>query len=72
MLFCWSWTFPQLRSHSIGLLIIALLLGLLYLPQRLHGRFGNKLTLNRETRHIYEVVLEDSRKDTHYIHERPG
>jgi len=72
LLFCWSWTFPQLRSHSIGLLIIALLLGLLYLPQGLHGRFGNKLTLNRETRYVYEVVLSDPRKDTLYIHERPG
>lgn len=72
MLFCWSWTFPQLRSHSIGLLIITLLLGLLYLPQGQHGRFGNKLTLNRETRHIYVAVLGDSRKDTLYIHERPS
>jgi hypothetical protein len=48
------------------------LLGLLYLPQGQHGRFGNKLTLNRETRHIYVAVLGDSRKDTLYIHERPS
>ena len=72
MLFCWSWIFPQRRSHSIGLLIIALLLGLLYLPQGLHGRFGNKLTLNRGIRHIYVAVLGNSPKDTLYIHERPS
>ena len=43
-----------------------------YFPQGQQERFINKLTLNRETRHIYQIVLNDPQNNVLYIHERPG
>ena len=60
------------RYRSMGCLLSGSLLCLLYLPQGQQGRFINQLTLNRETKHIYEVVLADPRKSILFIHERPG
>ena len=73
----WSccWLILQLRSqHLVRALFLTLvgLLLLLYWPIAQNQRFINQLTLNRETKHIYEVVLSEPRKDTLYIHERPG
>ena len=73
LLCCWSYC--SLTCHSNfnpGLVATALLLWILYFPQGQQGRFINQLTLNRETQHIYEVVLADPRKDVLYIHDRPG
>ena len=42
------------RYRSMGCLLSGSLLCLLYLPQGQQGRFINQLTLNRETKHIYE------------------
>ena len=73
----WSccWLILQLRSHhlvrALFLTLVGLLL-LLYWPIAQNQRFINQLTLNRETKHIYEVVLSEPRKDTLYIHKRPG
>jgi hypothetical protein len=72
LLFCWSWASLQRKSNHHSLMVIALLLWVLYFPQGQQGRFINQLILNRETKHIYEVVLADPRKDVLYIHERPG
>ena len=72
LLFCWSWISLQQNTNHSGLMVIALLLWILYFPQGQQGRFINQLTLNRETQHIYEVVLADPRNDVLYIHERPG
>ena len=52
--------------------MVALLLWVFYFPQGQQERFINKLTLNRETRHIYQVVLNDPQNNVLYIHERPG
>ena len=60
------------RYRSMGCLLSGSLLCLLYLPQSQQGRFINSLFLNRETKHIYEVVLANPRKDVLYIHDRPG
>ena len=72
LLFCWGCCSLNCDLHHYGLVATALLLWILYFPQGQQERFINQLTMNRETKHIYEVVLANPRKDVLYIHERPG
>ena len=72
LLFCWSWISILHKSKQRSLIVVALLLWVFYFPQGQQERFINKLTLNRETRHIYQVVLNDPQNNVLYIHERPG
>ncbi len=64
--------FLPAQYRPVGILLVGTFLCLLYLPQSQQGRFINQLLLNRETQHVYEVVLANPRRDILYIHDRPG
>ncbi len=72
LLFCWSWISTLHKSKQRSPIVMALLLWVFHFPQGQQERFINKLTLNRETRHIYQIVLNDPQNNVLYIHERPG